>query len=30
MLPELLLGLVAGLITGLLIAWYRHSQGDTT
>lgn len=28
MLPELLLGLLAGLLTGFLIAWYRRSQRE--
>jgi len=26
-LPELLIGLVAGLITGMIIAWYRRATG---
>ena len=26
MLPEILIGLVAGLLTGILIAWYRRTQ----
>lgn len=29
-LPEILIGLVAGLITGILIAWYRKTTGSAT
>jgi len=26
MLPEILMGLLAGLLTGILIAWYRRTK----